>query len=116
MRPDPVGSYHDADGARHEVLVRQTRDGWQVLDRDTAAAGRARVIDTLESPDDDRPQAEAIARDYLANLEDAQQRAGREPTEAISEHGGRDAHSHRRPPTGSRKPPARRVALPDPAR
>jgi hypothetical protein len=116
MRPDQVGSYHDADGARHEVLVRQTRDGWQVLDRDTAAAGLARVIDTLESPDDGRPQAEAIARDYLANLEDAQQRAGREPTEAISEHGGRDDHSHRRPPTGSRKLPARRAALPDPAR
>jgi hypothetical protein len=115
MRPDPVGSYHDADGARHEVLVRQTRDGWQVLDRDTADA-RARVIDTLESPDDDRPQAEAIARDYLANLEDAQQRAGREPTEAISEHGGRDDHSHRRPRTGSRKHPARKAALPDPAR
>ena len=83
MRPDPVGSYHDADGAPHEVLVRQMRDGWQVLDRDTAAA-RARVIDTLESPDDGRPQAEAIARDYLTNLEDSQQRAGREPTEAIS--------------------------------
>ena len=115
MRPDPVGSYHGADGARHEVLVRQTRDGWQVLDRDTAA-GRARVIDTLESPDDGRPQAEAIARDYLTNLDDSQQRAGHEPANAISEHGGRDAHSHRRPPTGSRKPPARRVALPDPAR
>ena len=41
--------------------------GWQVLDRDTAGA-RARVIDTLESPDDGRPQAEAIARDYLTNL------------------------------------------------
>ena len=40
MRPDPVGSYHDADGARHEVLVRETRDGWQVLDRDTADGGR----------------------------------------------------------------------------
>jgi hypothetical protein len=115
MRPDPVGSYHDADGARHEVLVRQARDGWQVLDRDTADA-RARVIDTLESPDDDRPQAEAIARDYLANREESQQRAGREPAEAISEHGGRDDHSHRRPRTGSRKHPARRAALPDPAR
>ena len=116
MRPDPVGSYDDADGAHHEVRVRQTRDGWQVLDQDTACA-RARVIDTLESPDDGRPQAEAIARDYLANLEDSQQRAGREPTEAISEHGGRDDHSHRRPlRTGSRKQPARRAALPDPAR
>ena len=43
MRPDPVGSYHDADGARHEV-ARETRrpDGWQVLDRDTVDA-RARV-------------------------------------------------------------------------
>ena len=64
MKPDAVGSYHDADGIRHEVLVRETRGGWQVLDQDTAA-GRARVIDTLEIPDDGRPQAEAIARDYL---------------------------------------------------
>ena len=98
MRPDPVGSYHDADGARHEVLVRQTRDGWQVLDRDTAA-GRARVIDTLESPDDGRPQAEAIARDYLTNLERhaAVERGGSRARPYLSS-GGRDADSHRRPP------------------
>ena len=99
------------DGARHEVLVRQTRDGWQVLDRDAAGA-RARVIETLESPDDDRPQAEAIAHDYLANLESSQQRAGRGPAEAISEQGARDERSHRRPRTGSRKQPARKAALP----
>jgi hypothetical protein len=43
MKPDAVGSYHDADGIRHEVPVRQTRGGWQVLDLDTAAK-RARVI------------------------------------------------------------------------
>ena len=86
MRPDPVGSYHGADGARHEVLVRQTRDGWQVLDRDTAA-GRARVIDTLESPDDGRPQAEAIARDYLTNLDGSRSERGTQPANAISEHG-----------------------------
>ena len=115
MRPDAVGSYHDAAGTRHEVLVRETRGGWRVLDVDTAA-GRARVIDTLESPDDGRPQAEAIARDYLTTIEGSHGRAGREPGEAISEHGGRDAHSHRRPRTEPRKQPARRVALPDPAR
>jgi len=115
MRPDRVGSYHDADGARHEVLVRQTRDGWQVLDRDTAA-GRARVIEALESPGDGRPQAEAIARDYLTNLGGSPERAGREPAEAISEHGGRDAHSHRRPRTGSRIKPSPELAVPDPAR
>ena len=39
---DPtIGSYRDADGARHEVVVRQTADGdWQVLD--TSADGDAR--------------------------------------------------------------------------
>jgi hypothetical protein len=115
MKPDPVGSYHDTAGIRGELLVRQARGGWQVLDLDTAA-NRARVIDTLESPDDGRPQAEAIARDYLTTVEDSARRAGREPAEAISEQGGPDANSHRRPPTGPHKQPARRVALPNPAR
>ena len=115
MKPDAVGSYHDADGIRHEVLVRETRGGWQVLDLDTAAK-RARVIDTLDDREDGRPQAEAIARDYLTTEERTAYRTGRKPGDAISEQGGRDAHSHRRPPTGPRTQPARRVALPDPAR
>jgi hypothetical protein len=27
MKPDEVGSYHDAGGIRHDVLVRETRGG-----------------------------------------------------------------------------------------
>ena len=43
------------------------------------------MIDTLESPDDGRPQAEAIARDYLANLDDAQlERGGSRPRPYLS--------------------------------
>ncbi len=80
MKPDPVGSYHDADGTRHDVLVRQTQDGWQVLDRDTAAR-RARVIDTLDGPEDGRLQAEAIARDYLMTIERTyRERGGSRPS------------------------------------
>ena len=33
MKQPVVGSYRDVDGARHELVVRQTADGdWQVLD------------------------------------------------------------------------------------
>ena len=115
MKPDTVGSYHDAAGIPHEVVVQQTRDGWRVLDVD-GAARRARVIDTLDSPDDGRPQAEAIARDYLTTIDESARRAGREPSEAISEQGGRDDRSHPRPRTPRRTQQARGVALPDPAR
>jgi hypothetical protein len=115
MKPDEVGSYHDADGIRHEVLVRETRGGWQVLDLDTAA-GRARVIDTLDGCEDGRPQAEAIARDYLTTIEPTSRQAGREPGEAIPEERVRDADSHRRPRPGPHPQPAQRVALPGPAR
>src|SRR5450755_272993 len=115
MRSDAVGSYHDAARTRHEVRVRETRAGWRVLDVDIAA-GRARVIDMLDGSVDGRPQAEVIARDYLTTVERSGSPAGREPAEAISEHGGRDAHSHRRPRTEQRRQPARRVALPNPAR
>ncbi|MGZ6563870.1 MAG: hypothetical protein ACXVH1_30655 [Solirubrobacteraceae bacterium] len=115
MRPDPVGNYHDTAGIRHDVLVRETRGGWQVLDRDSAA-GRARVIDTLEIPVDGRPQAEAIARDYLTTIEPTSRQAGREPGEAIPEERVRDADSHRRPRPGPHPHPARRVALPGSAR
>ena len=35
MREPAIGSYRDADGARHELVVRETADGgWQVLDLD----------------------------------------------------------------------------------
>ena len=115
MKPDAVGSYHDAAGVPHQVVVRSTRGGWQVLDLDVAA-GRAQVIDTLTSPDDGGPQAEAIARDYLTTVERSGSPAGRNPAGAISEQGGPDARSHRRPSAGPRQQPARRVALPDPAR
>jgi len=115
MKPDAVGSYHDAAGSRHDVLVRETRSGWQVLDQD-AAAGRVRVIDTLEIPDDGRPQAEAIARDDRTTIEPTSRQAGREPGEAIPEERVRDADSHRRTRPGPHPQPARRVALPGPAR
>jgi hypothetical protein len=115
MRPDTVGSYHDAAGMPHQVLVRETRGGWQVLDLDTAA-GQARAIDTLDGRDDGRPQAEAIAADYLTTVERSPGRAGRSEGEAISEQGGPDDRSHPDTSTPRRKRPARRVALPDPAR
>jgi hypothetical protein len=115
MRPDAVGSYEDATGIEHQVVVRETRGGWQVLDVDIAGGG-ARVIDTLASPDDGGPQAEAIARDYLTTVERSGSPAGRNPAGAISELGGPDARSHRSPSVGPRQQPARRVALPDPAR
>ena len=116
MREPAIGTYDDAAGVSHIVAVRQNGDGiWHVLDLDVDA-DTAHVIDSLTDKQDGRLQAEAIARDYLANLEDSQQRAGREPTDAISEHGGRDDHSHRRPRTGSRKHPARKAALSDQAR
>ena len=111
MKPDTVGSYHDAAGLRHEVQVRETHGGWQVLDTD-AAARRARVIDTLESPDDGRPQAEAIARDYLASVGSA----GRTPGDPIPEQGGSDARNHPRSRPGPRKREARGTALPRAAR
>jgi hypothetical protein len=116
MKEFAIGSYRDPAGSEHELIVRASADGgWEVLDLD-AEDETTQIVETLTGPEDGRPQAEAIARDYLTNLDGSPERAGHEPAEAISEHGGRDVHSHRRPPTGSRKPPARRVALPDPAR
>jgi len=116
MREPEIGSYRDAEGARHVVAVRKNGDGaWHVLDLDVDA-DTAHIVDTLSGDEDGRPQAEAIARDYLTTVERSRGQAGREPANAISEQGGRDAHSHRRPPTGSRKHPARKAALSDPAR
>ncbi len=68
MREPPIESYRDADGAWHELVVRETADGgWRVLDLDLEAA-TARVIETLADEEDGRPQAEAIAREYLTTL------------------------------------------------
>ena len=56
-------AYRDADGARHEVAVHETAAGdWQVLD---TCAAETRVIETLDGRVDGRPQAEAVARDYV---------------------------------------------------
>ena len=47
MREPAIGSYRDADGARHELVVRETADGgWQVLDLDLDGE-TAHVVDTL---------------------------------------------------------------------
>lgn len=63
-----IDGYRDADGSPHEVLVCRTTDGrWQVIDvGDTGE----HVVDTLDGYDDDRPQAEAVARDYLSMIGD----------------------------------------------
>jgi hypothetical protein len=107
-----VGSYRDAAGARHELVVRETADGdWQVLD--TCPDG-ARVIDTLARDQDGRPQAEAIARDYLSTVDRAG--TGPAPRDPISEQGGTDARTHRRPRPGPRTSRARGTALPGAAR
>ena len=113
MRPPVVGSYRDADGARHELVVGKTADGdWQVLD--TSATDEVRVIDTLDGDQDGRPQAEAIAHDYLSTV--ARARPGLEPRDPIPEQGGSDARSHRRPHPAPRARRARAAALPRTAR
>src|SRR5437764_11536462 len=97
MREPPVGSYRDPGGARHKLVVRETTDGcWQVLDVDVDA-DTAHVVDELADDQDGRPQAEAIARDYLATIAGSETAAGPAPGDAIPEQGGPDARSHRRP-------------------
>jgi hypothetical protein len=109
MTPLP---YRDANGARHEVAARQTADGdWQVLD---TCAAETRVIETLDGRIDGRPQAEAVARDYVTAGRFTAW-AGREPGEPIPEQGGADADSDRRPRYEKRQPRARGAALPHPA-
>ena len=113
MRPPVVGSYRDVDGARHELVVAETADGdWQVLD--TGPDG-VRVIDTLDGDQDGRPQAEAIARDYLSTVE-LEPRPGLAPRDPIPEQGGSDARRHRRPHPAPRARQARAAALPRAAR
>jgi hypothetical protein len=112
MSEPEIGSYRDADGARHKLVVRQTADGdWRVLDVD-ASGETAHVVDALAGDQDGRPQAEAIARDYLAIVCAHEPGAGPAAGEPIPEQGGSDARSHRRP----RQHRARDAALPRPAR
>jgi hypothetical protein len=112
MKDPAIGSYHDADGARHELVVRETAEGrWLVLDLN---GEEPRVIEELAGDEDGRPQAEAIARDYLTTVENPG--AGRTPRDPISEQGGADDSTHRRPRPRPRASRARGTALPRAAR
>jgi hypothetical protein len=116
MRQPPIGRYRDAESYRHELVVRETADGgWQVLDANTDTE-TAHVVDTLTDDQDGRPQAEAIARDYLATVAGSETGAGPAPGDAIPEQGGPDACSHRRPHDAPRVRRPREAALPRPAR
>ncbi len=116
MSDPEIGSYRDADGARHRLVVRHTADGdWQVLDIDVTS-DTAHVVDVLAGDQDGRPQAEAIARDYLTTAGAHALGAGPAAGDPISEQGGTDGCSHRRPRPAPRVRRARRVALPPAAR
>ena len=114
MRPPVVGSYRDVDGARHELVVAKTADGdWQVLD--TGPDG-VRVIDTLDGDQDGRPQAEAIARDYLSTVESSRGRDWRRAIPYLSKEdpmpAGTAAPTRHRAPV-RRERPRCRVRLAD---
>ena len=112
MKEPPIESYRDVDGARHELVVRETADGgWHVLDLDVESE-TAHVIETLADGEDGRPQAEAIARDYLTTVGGTARDAGRTPRDPIPVQGGSDARTHRRPRPGQRARKARGTALP----
>jgi hypothetical protein len=117
MTREPVlERYRDASGARHEVVVSSAPEGaWQVLDLDVDT-DTAHVVDTLDGDQDGRPQAEAIARDYLTTVDDRQPGTGSADGEAIPESGGSDARSHRRTDPASRARRERGAALPGAAR
>jgi hypothetical protein len=116
MRGPKIGSYHDADGARHELVVREsTEGGWRVLDLDVETE-TARVVETLAGGEDGRPQAEAIARDYLSTVGDAAPGAGRTRRDPVPEQGEADVSNHRRTRPVPRRREARRAALPRAAR
>ena len=116
MREPAIGSYRDAGGAWHELVVRETADGgWHVLDLDVDG-DTAHVVDALAGGEDGRPQAEAIARDSLSTAAAIQPGAGRAPGDPISEQGGSDDRIHRRPRPGPRTRQARGTALPRAAR
>ena len=112
MKQPVVGSYRDVDGARHELAVAETANGdWRVLD---TCPDEVRVIDTLDGDQDGRPQAEAIAHDYLSTVERAM--PGLAPRDPIPEQGGSDARRHCRPHPAPRAREARAAALPRAAR
>ena len=63
MKRNRVGSYRDAGGVRHRLVVRPAGDrAWEVVDVDPTDV---RLVERLTDGVDGRPQAEAIARDYL---------------------------------------------------
>ena len=62
MRNTTAARYRDSDDVWHTLQVRNTAGGWQVVD---VAGHQECVIETLTGVDDGRPQADAIARDYL---------------------------------------------------
>jgi hypothetical protein len=116
MREPPIGSYRDGDGRGHEVSVRHiAASGWTVLDRHVEA-DTGHVVDALTDGQDGRPQAEAIARDYLATVGAREPGAGPAAGGPIPEQGGSDARSHRRPRPAPRRHRGRDAALPRPAR
>jgi hypothetical protein len=116
MREPAIGSYHDADGTAHELVVRETAEGgWRVVDLDVDT-DTAHVVDRLAGGEDGRPQAEAIARDYLTTVGGTARDAGRMPRDPIPVQGGADARNHSRPRPGPRKREARGTALPRAAR
>ncbi len=115
MREPAIGSYRDADGARHELVVRATNEGdWEVLD--VVGAETSHVVDRLAGDQDGRPQAEAIARDYLSTPGRLGRETGPTAGEPIPEQGGSDAHSHRRSKQPPRPERGRGAALPRAAR
>jgi hypothetical protein len=114
MKDPAIGSYRDAVGDRHELVVRETADGrWLVLDLNGEGA---QMIDELAGDEDGRPQAEAIARDYLTTVGAPGPGAGPAAGEPIPEEGGSDERSHRSPHPAPRAKRARGAALPRPAR
>jgi hypothetical protein len=116
MKQPKLGSYRDADGARHELVVRETADGgWHVLVLDLDGE-TAHVVDALAGDQDGRPQPEAIARDYLTTLVGTARNAGRTSRDLIPEQGGPDARTHPCPRPGPRTREARGTALPRAAR
>ena len=113
MKDPAIGSYRDAAGDRHELVVQESDGRWLVLDLNGEGA---QVIDELAGDQDGRPQAEAIARDFLTTVDAHGPGAGPAAGEPIPEQGGSDARSHRRPRPASRQRRARDAALPRPAR
>ena len=60
-------TYRDATGAVHHVRVEPAPCGcWRVLD---VGPAETRLVEELTGCDDERPQAEALARDYAQQAE-----------------------------------------------